>query len=375
MLNFTVEGEEPETWVLRYSAENEEPQEETFDGHSVSISGLSVGKLYTFTLDAGDELTLGGEKSIQYVATRLILAENLTISSTGDSEITVRWDTPGDVLVDSWAVRCYSDNGYEERKTVTDSEAIFIGIDPAASYTVEVVAAGMTQPARTSITANPIRIAQLHVDDSAARQLTVSWDYAGEKPEGGWLVIYTVDGSGRSVVKCDSASAEIAPKIPGAKYTLTIQAADGTSVLGGVHTYTCPDAAAFNQFEFSATTLQADLLKTPEADRWRCENVGEDAFTDTFASGEGISIALRNSESFYLPGTEVEILYVIRDAYGNVLPDYVATEKVYWKNIWLGGDAKNGELNLPKVPSSAGSYVLHLFVDGMAMAELPFTIQ
>ena len=375
MLNFTVEGEEPETWVLRYSAENEEPQEETFDGHSVSISGLSVGKLYTFTLDAGNELTLGGEKSIQYVATRLILAENLTISSTGDNEITVRWDTPGDVVVDSWSVRCYSDNGYEERKTVTDSEAIFIGIDPAASYTVEVVAAGMTQPARTSITANPIRISQLHVDDSAARQLTVSWEYAGEKPEGGWLVIYTVDGSGRSVVKCDGASAEIAPKIPGAKYSLTIQAADGTSVLGGVQTYTCPDAADFNQFEFSAATLQADLLKTPEADRWRCENVGEDAFTDTFASGEGISVALRNSESFYLPGTEVEILYVIRDAYGNVLPDYVAAEKVYWKNIWLGGNAKNGELNLPKVPSSPGSYVLHLFVDGMAMAELPFTIQ
>ena len=80
-------------------------------------------------------------------------------------------------------------------------------------------------------------------------------------------------------------------------------------------------------------------------------------------------------QSFYLPGTEVEILYVIRDAYGNVLPDYVAAEKVYWKNIWLGGNAKNGELNLPKVPSSPGSYVLHLFVDGMAMAELPFTIQ
>lgn len=375
MLNFTVEGEEPEQWTLHYSAENEEPQEETFEGHSVSLSGLSVGKLYTFTLDAGADLTLGGEKSIQLVATRLIVADNLTISSTGDNEITVRWNAPGDVLVDNWAVRCYSDNGYEERVTVTDTEAVFIGIDPEASYTVEVVAAGMTQPARTSISANPIRISHITVDDSQPRSLSVSWEHAGGDPEDGWLVIYTVDGAGKSVVKCRQNKAEIAPKISGAKYALTIQSADGTSVLDGVYTYTCPESAAFNQFDFSPESLQAKLLKTPEQTRWRAESVAADAYTDTFSLGDSISVALFNSRTFFLPGTEVEVLYVIRDAYGNVLPDYVVSEKVFWKNIWQGGDTKNGELTVPKVPASAGSYVLHLSVEGMKMAELPFTIQ
>ena len=375
VLNFAVEGEEPEQWTLRYSAENEEPREETFEGHSVSISDLTVGKLYTFTLDAGDELTLGGEKSLQYVATRLIVADDLTLSSSGDNEITVRWGTPGDVLVDSWTVRCYSDGGYDEKKTVTDTEAVFIGIDPASSYTVEVVAAGMTQPARTSITANPIRVSQLSVDDSQPRNLTVNWEYAGEKPQGGWLLIYTVDGAGKSVVKCDQPQAVIAPKIPGAKYAMTLQAADGTSVLGGVSTYTCPDAAVFNQFEFSAENAEAKLLRTPSQSKWYCENVEESDYTDTFISGESISVAIRSSNSFYLPGTEVEILYVIRDAYGNVLPDYVATEKVYWKNIWAGGDARCGELTIPDVPAGAGSYELSIFIEGMEMAVLPFTIQ
>ena len=375
VLNFTVEGEEPEQWILRYSAENEDPREETFVGHSVSVSGLTMGKLYTFTLDAGDKLTLGGEKSLQFVATRLIVAENLTISSSGDSEITVHWDAPGDVLVDSWSVRCYSEGGYDEQKTVTDTQAVFIGIDPAASYTVEVVAAGMTQPARTSITANPIRITQLSVDDSQSRTLTVNWTYTGEKPEGGWLLIYTVDGGGRSVVKCDQPQAVIAPRIPGAKYAMTLQAADGTSVLGGVHSYTCPDAAAFNQFEFSAENAEARLLRTPNQSKWYCENVEESAYTDTFLSGESISVAVRNSKSFYLPGTEVEILYVIRDAYGNVLPDYAASQKVYWKNIWAGGDARCGEFTIPNVPENPGSYTLSLVVEGMEMAKLPFTIQ
>ncbi|MDO5545700.1 MAG: protein kinase [Eubacteriales bacterium] len=375
VLNFAVEGEEPEQWTLHYSAENEEAQEETFEGHSVSVSGLTVGKLYTFTLDAGDDLTLGGEKTLQFVATRLIVADNLTLSSSGDNEITVRWDTPGDVLVDSWTVRCYSDSGYDEKKTVTDSEAVFIGIDPAASYTVEVVASGMTQPARTSITANPIRISQLSVDDSQPKNLTVNWEYTGEKPEGGWLLIYTVDGAGKSVVKCDQPQAVIDPRIPGAKYAMTLQAADGTSVLGGVSSYTCSEADLFNQFEFSAENAEAKLLSTPDQSKWYCENVEESAYTDTFFSGESISIAIRNSQSFYLPGTEVEILYVIRDAYGNVLPDYVSTEKVYWKNIWAGGDARCGELTIPEVPDGAGSYELSLYIEGMKIASLPFTIQ
>lgn len=375
LLNFTVEGEEPDSWTLRYSAENEDVQELTFEGHSVSVAGLSVGKKYTFTLDAGSNLTLGGEKSIQLMAARLILAENVTASSTGEGELNVHWDSPGDVVVDSWTVRCYNNAGYDEKKTVTESEAMFVGIDPATSYTVEVVAAGMTQPSRISITENPIRISQIQVDDANARKLSVSWDYAGSKPEGGWLLLYTVDGDGRSVVKCNEASAEITPRIPGAKYAFTLQAADGTSVLGGNSIYTAPEAQAFNQFQFSADTLQADLVKTPAQDKWYSESLGADAFSNTFASGDSISIALRNSESFYLPGSEVEILYVIRDAYGNVLPDFVSAEKVYWKNIWLGGDSKNGELRLPKVPTNSGSYVLNLYIEGLSMAELPFTIQ
>ncbi|MCI6937860.1 MAG: protein kinase [Clostridiales bacterium] len=375
VLNFAVEGEEPEQWILHYAAENEEAREETFEGHSVSISGLTVGKTYTFTLDAGDSLTLGGEKSLQFVATRLIVADNLALTSSSDGEITVHWNTPGDVLVDSWTVRCYSEGGYDEKQTVTDSEAVFIGIDPASSYTVEVVASGMTQPARASITANPIRVSGLSVDDSQPRSLTVNWDYTGNKPDGGWLLIYTVDGGGKSIVKCDQPQALIAPKIPGAKYAMTLQAADGTTVLGGSLTYSCPETAAFNQFEFSAENVEAKLLRTPNQAKWYCENVDASDYTDTFVSGESISIAVRNSKSFYLPGTEVEILYVIRDAYGNVLPDYVAVQKVFWKNIWAGGDARCGEFTIPNVPESAGSYELSLIVDGMEMAKLPFTIQ
>ena len=103
--------------------------------------------------------------------------------------------------------------------------------------------------------------------------------------------------------------------------------------------------------------------------------MAEEAYTDAFVSGESISVAIRSSKSFYLPGNEVEILYVIRDAYGNVLPDYVSTETAFWKNLWAGGDARCGELTVPKVPQGAGSYELRVYIEGMEMAKLPFTIQ
>lgn len=373
VLNFTVEGDEPSRWTVHYEAEGEEAKEITFEGHSVEITNLTVGKMYTFTLDAGNALTLGGQKSIQLMGSRLILADNLRVSANSDSEITLTWDAPGDVVVDSWNVRCYGDKGYDERQTVTDTHATFVGMDPSSSYTLEIVASGMTKPVRTGITVNPIRVESLTVQDTDARKLTASWEFAGNAPKGGWLLLYTIDGGGQSVVKSDKATADITPRIPGAKYSLTLQAANGTSVLGGTQTYTCPAVADFDQFGFSVHSLQADLLVTPEG-TWRAEDIDSADFATSFSLGDSISVALRSTESFYLPGTEVEVLYAVRDSYGNVLSDYTSTQKLYWKNIWNGGSSQAGELTLPKVPDQAGSYVLDLYIEGMQLAKLPFTI-
>ncbi len=373
VLSFTVEGDEPDRWKVSYETEGEEAEEVTFQGHSVEVSGLSVGKMYTFTLDAGKDLTLGGQKTLQLMGSRLILADNLRVSAASDSEITLTWDAPGDVVVDSWDVRCYGSNGYDERKTVTDTQATFVGTDPSSSYTLEIVASGMTKPVRTGITVNPIRIESLTVQDTDTRKLTASWTFAGDAPKDGWLLLYTIDGGSQSVVKADKATADITPRIPGAKYSLTLQAANGTSVLGGTQTYTCPAAADFDQFGFDIHSLSADLLVTPEG-TWRAEDIDSADFATGFSLGDSISVALRNSESFYLPGTEVEVLYAIRDSYGNVLPDYTSTQKLYWKNIWSSGDRQSGELTLPKVPDQAGSYVLDLYIEGMHLTKLPFTI-
>lgn len=374
VLNFVVDGEEPLQWALTYSTEGEKEKRETFTGHSITINGLSVGKMYTFTLDAGQNLSLSGNKTLDLIATRLILAKNLSVTSSTGSDMTIRWEAPGDVIIDSWTVRCYNDSGYDEQLTVTDTEVLFTGIDATREYTVEVTASGMTQPARTSITANPINIDSLHIDESDTKELKVSWDYTGNAPEGGWLLMYSVDGSENHVVKAEDNHAAVSPKIPGGKYHFTLHAADGTSIFNSIHSFTVSDAADFEESGLKADMLTADLVKTPEDKNWNFETIGNDAIATEFAVGDPISVVLRSSDSFYLPGTESNILYVIRDSFGNVLTDYVSAEKMVWKNIWLGGDSKNGELDVPDLPQIAGSYVLHLYINGMSVAELPFTL-
>lgn len=374
VLDFTVAGTEPSFWTLHYSAEGEEEKTETLTGHSATISGLTLGKRYTFRLDAGDSLSLSGETTLEVLASRLILADNIRLTSGSSDTITVRWDTPGDVVVDNWLVRCYNTASYDQSYTVTDNEVLFTGIDPNTTYTLEVTASGMTQPARLGISAHPVSVQSLTVSDNGSDALDVTWDFTGDAPEGGWLLMYQIDGSGSYVAQASGTSTTVTPRIPGAKYTFTVQATDDTTIVNSVHSYTVEEAEAFSANKLTADMLTVDLLKTPSEEKWYCENVSDDQITDQFRLGDSISLMLRSSDSFYLPGSDTKVLFVIRDAYGNVLAPYSQEQTMVWKNIWTGGDSKNGELNVPAVPEYAGSYELSLYFDGQLVTTLPFTI-
>lgn len=374
ILNFTVDGEEPNDWTIHYVAEGEDSQKETFSGHSVTIDDLSIGKVYTFTLDAGKKLSLSGETSLEFMASRIVLAQDLQVTSGGNNDITITWKAPGDIVVDSWDVRCYNETGFEQQLTVTDTQVYITDMDPTVSYTIEVTASGMTQPARASITANPINITALNVDDTTTGELTVTWEYTGAEPVGGWLLMYAIDGNESQVVKCDKPTALIKNQIPDAKYTFSIQAADGISIFNSNHTFTTKVPDKFAEYSFVPDNTSFKLLKTPEGNFWRYETIGSKDFTTQFAPGDSISVALSSSTSFYLPGYDLHILYVIRDTDGNILAPYLSEVKTHWKDIWLGGNSKNGELDIPKVPAEPGEYVLNIYFDGKTAAELPFTI-
>ena len=376
IVNITVDGTDADEWMITCTSPGEEDITETFTGHTVTVRGMTPGKMYTMTLGSptGDQIL--GECTLDFNATRLILAENLTIADYVDGILTVRWDMPEDAAVEAWTVRCYNDEGHEEVLEIAGTEISFTGIDKTKAYTVEVTAAGMTQPQRISISENPLSVTDLTVNSDEAGKLSLSWTHDGSAPEGGWLLMYTLDSSSEqpNVVKCPEASAVIEPRIPNAGYTFTIQAVDSSTVFNNVHSYICPGAAIYTNEGLSASKISAHLVKTPEEEDWTIDSIGEDAFTDTFQTGDSISLVLTANDNFYLPEMDIDVLYVIRDGSGNVLNQYTSTETRDWKALWYEADYHNGELNIPKVPEEPGDYSLSLYFDHQAVTAINFTI-
>lgn len=374
MLNFTVDGKEPDFWNIRFTTEGEDVRRETVTTHSAMITGLTVGKVYTFKLDGGTNFELSGETTVDFLASRLVLAEDIVISSENGQDITVTWKTPGDAVVNSWNVRCYTKNGLDAQETVTGNQVQFSGIDPNENYTIEITAEGMIQPAKAFITADPLNITGFHVDESKWKEMKVTWDFTGTEPEDGWTLVYTTDGANSQAIKCDKASAVIPNFIPDAEYKLTVHSSDDRSIYNNVFPYRTSAAEAFAEHNIKVENLEVKLLKTPEEAEWHSEEIAPEAFTNTFAPGESVSISLHSANDFYVPSNETHIMYVFRNSYGNVLPELVSMEKVTWKNIWFGGDHLYGELLIPKTPTAPGEYTLQIYFNGKIVKGVEYTV-
>ena len=373
VLEFSVSGHDVQDWVIHYTAEDVEPQTLTFTGHMVTINGLTVGKTYTFALESAVELYLVGDNTLEFTASSIVLAEELKITSISGESLTAQWQTPADTVVESWTVRCYSENGYDQTLTTTENTASFSGMIPGDSYTVEVTAAGMTQPVRTTLTANPVNITAIDVDDSDDDKLVVTWEYIGDVPEGGWLLIYTMDnGDKKTIISSQTASAEISPRIPGATYHFEIQTAASGTVFNSTYSYSCPNADLFRDHSSVISRWLFEFCRVPDKADWTPANIKQADYVNTFSLGEKIGLVMVTS-GHYIPDVQKEILYVIRDAEGNVLPELIATETVNWKLMW-NNTYPRANVTLPKEPTEPGSYQLYLYFDGAAVAVLDFII-
>ena len=376
LLNLVVDGSDPGSWDLVYSTPGEEEKTHSFIGHSVTIKGLNLGKTYTFTIQNPEGILLTGQTTVGFSSTALVMAENLTIISCSNGELTAAWEVPEGIQVDTWTVRCYNDADFEQvQENIIGTTATFTGVDTTRAYTVEVTAAGMTQPIRTNITSNPITISEF-TGSEEDNELKVTWNHEGKAPVGGWLLMYRMDNTEKSnVVKCDTATATISPLIPNATYHFEIQAADSTSIFSNIQKYSTSTTEIFEFQGLSGEKITPHLLKTPEDKDWSYESVSNADFTDSFASGEFISVVLHGTVGFYIPEEEINALYVIRDSEGNVLSELITEETLNWKDLWFEGDYHYGELDLPVAPTEAGSYSVEIYFNGLILTTVSFKIQ
>ncbi|MGM9604005.1 MAG: hypothetical protein ACI3XG_02965, partial [Faecousia sp.] len=316
-LSMIVEGHEPDQWQVFYSADGEPELAKSFTGHTVTIDNLVIGKLYSFRLELindGNHSTAGGHSTVQFTPSRVIGVRDLAVVSCSGGELTVQWNSTADLQPEYWWVRCVGTD-YDESQEVTETRAVFTGVSSDKAYTVEVCAKGMSQVSRVSISANPITLTDLQIDESDPQELVLSWQFEGSAPEGGWMVMYTLDNSDLpSVVKANGTTAVVAPRIPGAVYHFTFQADGDVSVFGGSQIYSCPAAQVYTGHQTSGDNISCHLLATPENENWDYTAISTNSSNQSFPAGQPLSAVLQSIYGNYLDYDDISILYVFRDS-------------------------------------------------------------
>ena len=376
ILSFSVSGKQTQDWMIEYSAEDEEPTSISFVGHMVTINGLTVGKTYTFKLLApAEELWMVGTTSLEFTASRIVVAKDLAITGCIDGVLTTQWTGPVDTNVDSWTVRCYSDSGYDQTITTTETNCEFRDITLDQAYTVEVTAAGMLQSARAYVSANPATVTKLNVEAPAdQRTINVTWEYEGSEPEGGWLLIYAINGGDhQAVITCTEPKAVIPNRVPGVNYELTIQAADGSTVFKGHSHYATLDSDPFKNLNIDAKDIQASLCPTPENQNWTYKDIKDEDYTSKYHPGDKASMVIYTPD---VPGSSsdsIHVMFVIRNDQGHVLVDLISEVTETWQNLW-NNRTRYCSLDIPAIPAAPGAYTIEVYFDGALLVEKNLTI-
>ena len=363
ILSFTVDGFDPQNWTVEYVTEGEDPQTMDFTGHMVTIPGLTVGTPYTFTLSPTEQpdVDVVGETMLEFTASQVVLAQDVTIASLEEDVLTLIWSAPRDTEVASWIVRCTAD-GYDETVTATEPTAQFAGIELGKTYSIEILADGMTQSSRTDVTATHLTISNLEAALVNDRTLRVTWEYEGEAPAGGWSIRYSIDG-GKTVEKItsDTNAADLSLVVPNATYKISVQGVD-TAASSSI-TFETPSAS-----KFTGADLSYSLCVTPSGDKWDHSDVKK--YTKSFTAKQSISMVVFASKNLS-DSDSTRVLYVVRDSDGKVMSDLCSVETIKNKTMWKDSYFYP---TLPNTPKETGDYTLEIYFDGVLAVRKGFEI-
>ena len=369
-LRFKVDGQTAKSWKVVYSTEGEPELVKEFTDDMVTVTGLTIGKTYTFRLQSDDAVYIVGYDTLEYTAKALVMAQDVQITGCDNGKLTVQWATPEGQSVNSWSVRCYNEDiGYNETVTTSGNSAEFTLTDTTKGYTVAVTAEGMTTPTRAFLKPGSITVREFKVDDSDPTKLTISWNYGGPAPEGEWLLMYNVEGKEETelVRTATTESVVIHNKVPNATYHFTISTQSGVTVFTDTHSVTTKAAPSFDKYKIAAKDIVFTMCVTPDKPDWTYRDV--EIKTQTFKPGQKasftMSLLLAPGDSYDM----ITIMYVIRDEQGNVLSD--DTQTVQWIVMWKD---YRGELDVPALPTEPGNYSIDIYFNGCFVKNEKFTI-
>lgn len=374
ILGFTVDGPDSQNWSITYSAPGETEQTVSFPGHMYTLTGLTVGKEYTFSLHPEDNLYITGTDEILHTTSKLLYPQNLYVVSCVDGKLTASWEAPEDATVGSWTVRCFNETDYNETQLTEGTVVTFENLNDADAFTVEVIAEGMSVGSRTQVPKNATTIYDMTIEPVNGASLKLDWKCDKTIPEDGWVIKYSIDGAeSYAPVYCSENSAVIYPLVPGADYVITIQKANGEIVLGTPYHYASDKAKEFtcdyDGYTITAQDMTFQMCKRPEYSNWNRYYLDDSDYTTTFSSGEEAAFVVKLGKGYGDSYDTMHILYVIRDASGALISTAVDAEE--WSDIW---SYYYGELDIPSMPERSGDYKMEIYFNGALAGTQEFTI-
>lgn len=370
ILNFAVEGRDCEKWKIVYSAANEPEQETTFSGHMHTITGLTVGQDYTFTLLPEEEVSLTGTNVLTHTASKLIRAKDLTVVSCINGKLTATWEAPTDAPVATWTVHCFNDRGYDQTIVTPDATATFNNIIDSDPYTVEITAAGMSLGDRVTVLENSITVTNISVTANGKDTLSVTWAVGAPTANSNWKLQYTIDGSAVQELAVEGATtAEIKPLIPGCEYQLILLTENSEAVLGGKYTYTAEKPSAFNAYSTKASDMTFRMCKTPSTANWTRKNLKDSDYTTNFKVGEKASFLVHVKGEYGVSKDNITVMYVIHTEDGVFVSAETTTST--WSNLWY---QNYGEFDIPSLPAVPGNYSVQVLLNGALAGSQNFTV-
>lgn len=372
IVNFTVSGDDPANWFITTTADGAEGEPQSFSGHTATITGLEVGKEYTFTVKPDSEAIVSGTNTLTYTAKAVVTAQNLRLTSVGEGSLTVAWDLP-DTEVAEWSVHYTQENGRSGVQTVTESSITLNDLDLSLPCTISVTAAEMSKPVTLTVPANPVvitsaEIAQVTSEDESG--YTLSWTYEGAAPAGGWSVLYFCgqDESTRKSVTAQENLLGLTQLLPNTTYNFTIQTADGSCVLLDACTLTVPAAPEMDQYNVTPEKVTLELFRTPTAEELADEDFVA-KFSTTYTLGQSVTVLL-TCDGVEQKDTDSEIMTLIRNEDG--VPVYTGTEVLDWADLWDKND--QATMNLSWACETEGTFTLELYVNSQLMKTSIFTV-
>lgn len=369
ILNFTVEGPDSEQWNVIYSADGEAERVTAFPSHMVTLTGLTVGKEYSFRLEPVDDIYLTGDTEFVYTAKDLLCAEDLHVVACSDGVLTVQWNSPENADVTEWTVRCSNQSGYDQTVKTNETTATFQDIDDTTEHTIEVIAADMSVSQRVNVGANSVTLTNFSVDTSKPGVIHLSWNSNRDIPAAGWTIRYTVNDINAPTVLTTKENSIDIPAVPSAEYTFTILDGSENPVLGGPFTHTQSSASSFESFEVTQEDITVRLCKTPAASSWSYKDLEDEDYVNTFSAGEKVSMVLALAADSEDSDESVYITFAIFNENDELIR--FSHETQTWKSLWYQNYC---ELDIPGIPSEIGTYNVIIYLNGQIAGSQKFEI-